>query len=173
MALLDIIKYPDPRLKEVSEPVSVVNEEIKKLVSDMLETMHNAPGVGLAAVQVGVLKRIIVVDIHSRDYENRDPVIFINPEVVSSDGETSYEEGCLSVPGYTADIVRAERVKVRGLNINGDEVMLAAEGFLAIALQHEIDHLNGILFIDRMGLVKRDIFKRRFKKSRKDKAAAG
>jgi len=165
------VKYPDPSLKKVSEPVKDVDEEIKNLVNDMLETMYNAPGVGLSAVQVGVLKRIIVADIHYRDGGETDPVIIINPEIVSSNGEITYEEGCLSVPGYTADVVRAERITVSGLNIHGDKTMLAAGDFLAIVLQHEIDHLNGILFVDRLGPVKKDMFKRKYRKILRDRAA--
>lgn len=170
MAILDIVKYPDPRLKKVSEPVKSVNEEIKNLVNDMLETMYNAPGLGLSAVQMGILKRIIVADIHHRDGGDKDPVIIINPEIVSSNGETTYEEGCLSVPGYTAEVIRAKEITVKGLSINGDETMLVANDFLAIVLQHEIDHLNGILFVDRLGPVKKDMFKRKFKKLLREKA---
>lgn len=171
MAILEIFEYPNPELKKVSEPVEEVDLEIKTLISDMFETMYNAPGIGLAAPQVGVLKRVIVVDIEYRQGEG-NPIALINPEIVESSGETTFEEGCLSVPEFTAEVDRFEEVTVTGLNEKGEEIELKCDGLMAIALQHEIDHLNGILFVDRIGNVKRDIFKRKFKKlSRKGKAS--
>ena len=164
MALLEILKYPDPRLKEVSTPVEKVDGEIKKLVSDMLETMYDAPGIGLAAPQVNVLKRVIVLDVGRLSEEGRHPLAFINPEIVSTEGETVFDEGCLSVPEYTAEVKRAEMIVVRGLNEKGEEVEVEAGGLLAIAIQHEIDHLDGILFVDRLGRIKRDIFRRKYAK---------
>jgi len=170
MAILEILEYPNPGLKKVSEPVEEVDLEIKTLISDMFETMYNAPGIGLAAPQVGVLKRVIVVDIEYREGEG-NPVALINPEIIESSGETTFEEGCLSVPEFTAQVERFEKVTVTGLNERGEEIELQCDGLLAIAFQHEIDHLNGILFVDRIGNVKRDIFKRKFKKLiRKEKA---
>ena len=164
MAILDILTYPDPELKKISEPVDKVDENIITLIDNMFETMYAAPGIGLAAPQVGVLKRIIVLDIGERDGEQCAPLALINPEIVSSEGETTFEEGCLSVPEYTADVVRAKEVKIKGIDRKGKTVEIDADGLLSIALQHEIDHLNGILFVDRLGLVKRDMFKRKVKK---------
>lgn len=164
MAILDILTYPDPELKKISEPVDKVDENIITLIDNMFETMYAAPGIGLAAPQVGVLKRIIVLDIGERDGGQGAPLALINPEIVSSEGETTFEEGCLSVPEYTADVVRAKEVKIKGIDRKGEAVEIDADGLLSIALQHEIDHLNGILFVDRLGLVKRDIFKRKVKK---------
>ena len=163
MAILEILEYPNPELKKISEPVEEVNEEIKTLVASMLETMYAAPGIGLAAPQVGVLKQVIVLDIDYREGEG-NPIALINPKITESSGTTTFEEGCLSVPDYTAEVERFENITVKGLNEKGEEVELQCDGLLAIAIQHEIDHLKGILFIDRLGNVKRDIFKRKFKK---------
>ncbi len=164
MAILNILTYPDPELKKISEPVEEVDENIKTLIDDMFETMYDAPGIGLAAPQVGVLKRVIVLDIGERDGGQGARLALVNPEIISSAGETTFEEGCLSVPEFTADVVRAAEVKVIGMNRKGESVEIEAGGLMAIALQHEIDHLDGILFVDRLGLVKRDIFKRKVKK---------
>ena len=167
MAILDILTYPNPELKKISEPVKEVDESVKTLIDDMFETMYAAPGIGLAAPQVGALKRVIVLDIGERDGGQGARLALVNPEIISSAGETTFEEGCLSVPEFTADVVRAEEVKIKGMNRSGESVEIEADGLLAIVLQHEIDHLNGILFVDRLGLVKRDIFKRKFKKALK------
>lgn len=174
MAILNILTYPDPELKKICEPVEEVNENIKTLIDNMFETMYDAPGIGLAAPQVGVLKRVIVLDLGSRGSDEDsegNPIALINPEIISSKGETTFEEGCLSVPEFTADVVRAEEVIVKGMNQKGEGVEIEAGGLLAIALQHEIDHLNGILFVDRLGSVKKDIFKRKFKKALKQQKA--
>lgn len=171
MAIRKILTYPEPLLKELSTPVAKVDGEIKALISDMLETMYEAPGIGLAAPQLGVLKRVIVLDIEYREGE-RHPIVVINPEIVESSGETTYEEGCLSVPEYTAEIVRASEVTVKGLDGEGTPVSIEADGLLAIALQHEIDHLDGVLFVDRLGEMKRDMFKRKYKKLMKERAEA-
>jgi peptide deformylase len=172
LATRKILTYPDPALKEVSQPVAVVDDEIKRLISDMLETMYAAPGIGLAAPQLGVLKRVIVLDIAYRDEGEAKPVALVNPEITSSQGETTFEEGCLSVPEYTAEIVRAERVTLEGLDGEGNPLVIEAEGLLSIVLQHEIDHLDGVLFVDRLGGMKRDIFRRKYKKLMKEKAEA-
>ena len=164
MAILDILTYPAPELKKISKPVDKVDESIINLIDNMFETMYAAPGIGLAAPQVGELKRIIVLDIGERDGGQGTPLAIINPEIVSSAGETTFEEGCLSVPEFTADVVRAKEVKIKGMNRKGESIEIDADGLLAIALQHEIDHLDGILFVDRLGLVKRDIFRRKVKK---------
>lgn len=170
MALLEILEYPNPELKKISEPLSEINEETKKIIADMLETMYDAPGVGLAAPQVGHLERIIVIDISEKDEEANGPIVLINPEITSCEGKILFEEGCLSVPEYTADVSRYAKVTVKALNENSEEVIIEDDGLLSVVLQHEIDHLDGILFVDKLGLIKRDIFKRKFKKMLKNRA---
>lgn len=169
MAIREILTYPEPLLKELSRPVEIVDSQVKVLISDMLETMYEAPGIGLAAPQVGELKRVIVLDVEYREGE-RQPIVLVNPEIIESSGETTYEEGCLSVPEYTAEVVRASEVTVKGLDGEGHPVSIEADGLLAIALQHEIDHLNGVLFVDRLGGMKKDMFKRKYKKWLKERA---
>lgn len=163
MGVLDILKYPDATLKKVSPPVRTITDATLRLIESMVETMYAAPGVGLAAPQVGVLERIIVVDV---DYNNPGPNLMrlINPEIRRTEGELVWEEGCLSVIDFTAEIKRAARVEVVGVNEKEKEVKIEAEGLLAVALQHEIDHLNGALFIDRISRLKRDLYTRRLKK---------
>ena len=163
MALLEILKYPNPILKRVSPAVEEITADVVGLVNDMVETMYAAPGVGLAAPQVGRLARIIVVDL---DLENpgKNLIKLINPEVRRAEGEVVWEEGCLSVIDYTAEVKRAARVEVVGLDEEEREVRLDGEGLLAVALQHEIDHLDGKLFIDRISRLKRDLYTRRLKK---------
>jgi peptide deformylase len=163
MAILEILKYPDPRLSKVAKPVKSVTAEVVKLVEDMLDTMYAAPGVGLAANQVGALQRIVVMDI---DHENPKKNIYklINPVITSKEGEVIWEEGCLSVVDFTAEVRRAAQVEVVALDENEQEVKIAAEGLLAVALQHEIDHLDGKLFIDRISRLKRDLYTRKRKK---------
>lgn len=170
MALLNIIKYPDPILKKKAEPLREITSEIKRLVDDMAETMYAAPGVGLAAPQIGRSVRVIVIDINTREGEKRDLISLINPEIIEQSGEMVWEEGCLSVPDYSSDIKRAERVVVKGLDIDGKEKVVVGEGLLSVVLQHEIDHLNGILFIDRLGPIKRDLIKRRLRKQARAEA---
>jgi len=152
MALLSIIEYPDPRLKKVASPVAAVTPEIRKLVADMAETMYAAPGVGLAATQVDVHKRVIVIDISERKDELR---VFINPELLSAEGEAECEEGCLSVPGYYDKVTRAARIRVRALDGNGAPFELDAEGLLAVCVQHEMDHLKGKVFVEYLSPLKR------------------
>ncbi len=154
MALLEILEYPHPILSSKAEPVAVVDDEIRKLADDMAETMYDAPGVGLAANQVGVLKRIFVIDVAGED-EPSQLMTFINPEILELTGTQTWNEGCLSFPGAVADIQRAEHVKVRALNSKGEPFELAADGLLAVAIQHENDHLNGVLMIDKVGPIKR------------------
>ena len=163
MAILEILKYPDPRLSRVAQPVKNINSAIVRLINDMLETMYAAPGVGLAANQVGALDRIIVLDV---DHENPQKSIYklINPTVVRSEGEILWEEGCLSVVDFTAEVRRAAQVEVLALDENEKEIKIEAEGLLAVALQHEIDHLDGKLFIDRISRLKRDLYTRKRKK---------
>lgn len=164
MAVLPILTYPDPRLKSVAEPISEVSEEIRTLVEDMAETMYAAPGVGLAANQVGILKRVFVIDIADED-DPSELLVFINPELIELDGEQSYNEGCLSFPGAAEEIKRAATVKVRALNVEGETFELEADGLLAVAIQHENDHLNGILMIDKVGTLKKRKISRQVQKA--------
>ena len=163
MAILEILKYPDPILKSVSLPVRKVTGETRQFMEDMLETMYAAPGVGLAAPQVGVLQRIIVMDV---DHEKPKTRVYklINPEIRGAEGEIVWEEGCLSVADFTAEVKRAARVEVFAIDEKEKEVRIEAEGLLAVALQHEIDHLDGKLFIDRISRLKRELYTRRLKK---------
>ena len=152
MALLPILEYPDPRLKKVAAPVAAVTPEIRKLVRDLAETMYAAPGVGLAATQVDVHKRVLVIDIS----EHRDTLrVFINPELLSAEGEAECEEGCLSVPGYYDKVTRAARIRVRAQDENGAAFELDAEGLLAVCIQHEMDHLQGKVFVEYLSPLKR------------------
>ena len=161
MARLPILEYPDPRLRIRAERVTVVDDDVKRLVEDMFETMYTAPGIGLAATQVDVHKRIIVIDVsEARD----EPYCFINPEILSADGRETYEEGCLSVPGLYEYVERAERIKVRALDRNGEPFELDAEGLLAQCIQHEMDHLEGKLFVDYLSQLKRERLKKRYQK---------
>jgi len=163
MALLEILKYPDSRLSKVARPVRNVTDATVQLINDMLETMYAAPGVGLAATQVGVLQRIVVLDI---DHENPRTNVYklINPVITHSEGQLVWEEGCLSVVDFTAEVRRAEHVQVVALDEHGSEQKIEAQGLFAVALQHEIDHLDGKLFIDRISRLKRDLYTRRRKK---------
>lgn len=163
MAILEILKFPDPRLSRVARPVENITDDIVQLINDMLETMYAAPGVGLAANQVGALHRIVVLDV---DHENPQKKVYnlINPTIVRSEGEILWEEGCLSVVDFTAEVRRAARVEVAALDDHGKETKIEAEGLLAVALQHEIDHLDGKLFIDRISRLKRDLYTRKRKK---------
>jgi len=152
MALLNILEYPDPRLKKVASPVTAFTPEIEKLVRDMAETMYAAPGVGLAATQVDVHKRIIVIDISDTKDDLR---VFINPELTAAEGEAECEEGCLSVPGYYDKVTRAERITVRAFDERGQPFTLDAEGLLAVCIQHEMDHLEGKVFVEKLSPLKR------------------
>jgi peptide deformylase len=167
MAILPIITLPDPLLRKASAPIERVDEDVRKLAADMLQTMYAAPGVGLAAVQVGVPRRLIVLDT-AKEGESPRPLVLINPEIVSLGSEMrEHEEGCLSIPDVRIDIERPGALKVRYLDLDGKRQELAAEGLLATAVQHEIDHLNGKLIIDFLSRLKRDIIVRRFKKQAK------
>lgn len=154
MALLPILKYPDPRLKEPAQPVTKFDAELEKLVEDMAETMYAAPGIGLAANQVGVLLRLFIIDIASED-EPSDLKVFVNPEIVELTGTQVYEEGCLSFPGASEEIKRAAKVRVRAQDHKGNPFELVADGLLAVAIQHENDHINGVLMIDKVNPLKR------------------
>ena len=164
MAKKQILTIPDPILRQVSKPVTLVNTEVKNLMNDMLETMYAAPGIGLAAVQVGVLKRIIVIDL-SKDGEKKDPLFIINPEITfKSDELISYEEGCLSIPNQFAEVKRPSSCKVNFLDYDGKKKEINADGLLATCIQHEIDHLNGVLFIDHLSKLKKDLILKKTKK---------
>jgi peptide deformylase len=172
MTIRPIITLPDPLLRKPSEPVARVDEGVRKLAADMLETMYDAPGVGLAAVQVGVLKRIVVLDT-AKNEEPPRPLVLINPEIVSlGDERRQHEEGCLSIPDVQVDITRPASLTVRYLDLDGKPQELEAKGLLATAIQHEIDHLNGKLIIDFLSRLKRDIIVRKFKKLAKADAPA-
>ena len=171
MALREIIILPDKRLRLVSEPVKTVDAGVRALVDDMFETMYEAPGVGLAAIQIGVPKRIVTADTAKKDEEKR-PQVFLNPEVVwSSEDKASYEEGCLSIPEYYEEVERPTQVKVRYMDIDGKTQEIEANGLLATVLQHEIDHLNGVLFIDHISKLKRDRVIKKFAKAAKREVA--
>ncbi|GAB4405985.1 MAG: peptide deformylase [Thermodesulfovibrionales bacterium] len=165
MALLEIKRYPDRVLKERAAPVENIDRKIQRLIDDMIETMYAAPGIGLAAPQVGVSKRLIVIDVSLREGEKTPLIVLINPEIIDSRGEIESEEGCLSLPGYTTIVKRSERVIVRGLNREGKAIEIEGEGLLSRALQHEIDHLNGVLLINRISAIKREFFKKRYQKA--------
>ena len=155
MAIREILTVPDPRLKQVSAPVAAVDDALRALMDDMLETMYDAPGIGLAAIQIGVAKRVIVMDL-SRDEEARAPRYFVNPEILWASEETApYEEGCLSVPEIYDEVERPAKVRLRYLNYQGETVEEEAEGLYAVCIQHEMDHLNGVLFIDHLSRLKR------------------
>lgn len=172
MAVREIRKYPDEVLKKKAEPVGDIDDELQRLIHDMVETMYAAPGIGLAAPQVGVSKRLIVVDISRGEDEESSLIVLINPEIVESRGEVKSEEGCLSLPGFLSTVDRAEVVVIRGLDREGKETTVSAEGLLSMAFQHEIDHLEGTLLLDRTSFLKREFYKKQIKKSR-EKAGAG
>jgi peptide deformylase len=162
MAVLEIKKYPEKILTKKTEPVKELTDELHQLIDDMIETMYSAPGVGLAANQVGVSKQILVIDV-STEQEESPLIVLINPVVTCTTGESAIEEGCLSVPGYSTIIKRNEGIKVKGLDRKGKPVEIEGTGLLSRALQHEIDHLNGILLIDRIGRLKKELFRKRYK----------
>jgi peptide deformylase len=164
MALLPILHYPDPRLHKVAAPVAAVDDRICKLIKDMAETMYAAPGIGLAATQVDVHERVLIIDIS----ETRDELrAFINPEIIEATGEAETEEGCLSVPGIFENVTRAERVKVRALDSQGAPFTLEAEGLLAVCIQHEIDHLDGKVFVEYLSRLKQQRISAKLKKQQR------
>ena len=168
MAIKPILTAPDPRLKKKSKPVASVDAEVRRLMDDMLETMYAAPGIGLAAPQVDVLKRVIVLDIEREDTKT-GPLFMANPEIIeASDEDLTYEEGCLSVPEHYSDVVRPAKVTVRFLDRDGKQQDMQCEGLLATCVQHEIDHLDGILFIDHISALKRNMILRKLLKARKE-----
>jgi len=171
MAILNICVYPDPVLRQKAEPITKVDAGIRRLMDDMVETMYDAPGIGLAANQVGRPLRLIVVDLQREDDEH-GLIVLVNPEIVEASGEIVWEEGCLSVPDFFSNVKRHESVVVRGLDADEKPVEIRTDGLLAVALQHEIDHLEGRLFIDHLNPIKRDIFKRKWKKRIKEAQTA-
>ena len=173
MAIRPIVEVPDPRLRQISSPVEKVDDEVRALVADMFETMYAAPGIGLAAIQVGVPKRILVIDLQEPEEEGgepvKDPRVFINPEIVtSSDQDVPYTEGCLSIPDQYADVDRPDRIRARWLDEKGASHEQDIDGLLAVCLQHEMDHLEGILFIDHLSRLKREMVLKKLAKMRKE-----
>ncbi|HIJ96481.1 MAG TPA: peptide deformylase [Desulfuromonadales bacterium] len=164
----EILTYPNPALKKKSAPVAVISDAVRELVRDMAETMYDAPGVGLAAPQIGVHQRVIVIDVSAKD-EPPELIVAINPVITYSEGEAFEEEGCLSVPHYAANVRRHARVIVKALDLEGVERTWRAEDLLAIAFQHEIDHLEGILFVDHLSPLKRELFIRKARKAAEEK----
>jgi peptide deformylase len=162
-----ILTYPDPELKKKSLPVTVINDSIRELVRDMAETMYDAPGVGLAAPQIGVHQRVVVIDVSAKN-ELPQLIVAINPVIVHAEGEAYEEEGCLSVPKYAANVRRHAQVVVKALNLEGEEITFRADELLSIAFQHEIDHLDGILFVDHLSPLKRGMFRKRYQRSLED-----
>jgi peptide deformylase len=173
MAILPILEVPDPRLRQISKPVEQVDDEVRALIADMFETMYDAPGIGLAAIQVGVAKRILVIDLQEPEEEGgapiKDPRVFINPEILTaSDQEVPYNEGCLSVPDQYAEVDRPDRITASWLDEKGNAHEEEIDGLLAVCLQHEMDHLNGVLFIDHLSRLKREMVLKKLAKLRKE-----
>jgi peptide deformylase len=176
MALREVLQFPDPRLKRVSEPVEKITDEIRALAQDMLEVMYDEPGIGLAAPQVGEAVRLIVLDTEWKDEEAgglRRPLVLVNPEIVERDGSVIWNEACLSVPDFSAEVERAALVRVRGLDLEGRPVVEEASELRAVCFQHEIDHLDGLLFIDRISRLKRSLYVSKRKKALRDEEAPG
>lgn len=167
MALLEILEFPDPRLRTLAAPVEQVDDALRALIDDMFETMYAAPGIGLAATQVNVHKRLLVIDISD---EKNQPMVFINPEFEPISGEQEYNEGCLSVPGYYDNVTRHDRIRVRALDRMGKPFELEADGLLSVCIQHEMDHLDGKLFVDYLSRLKRDRVKTKLEKERARRA---
>lgn len=170
MAILDILEFPDPRLRTKAKPVATVDSSITKLADDMLETMYNAPGIGLAATQVNVHKRVIVIDVSE---EKNEPLVFINPEITIIDSETEdYDEGCLSVPGFYETVSRPRKIKVSALDRTGTNFEMECTDLLAICLQHEMDHLEGKLFVDYISKIKRQKIRKNLEKQHREQRSA-
>lgn len=170
MALLDILHYPDPRLHTVAKPVAAVDDRIRELVKDMAQTMYNAPGIGLAATQVNVHERVIVIDLSE---EQNELLVLINPEIVwRSEEIQSYEEGCLSVPGIFETVKRAAQIRVHALDEKGQQQEIEADGLLAVCIQHEMDHLNGKVFVEKLSMLKQTRIKSKIQKQKREAAAA-
>lgn len=164
MALLNILHYPDERLRKEAKPVDVVDDTLRTLIDDMLETMYAAPGIGLAATQVNVQKRLLVIDLSE---EKDQPLCFINPEIEAKEGSIKMEEGCLSVPGFYEDVTRAEKIRITALDRDGNHFELTCEGLMAVCLQHEVDHLDGKLFVDHLSQMKRHRIRKKIEKEQR------
>jgi len=169
MSLLTIIEFPDPRLRTRAEPVTMFDAELKQFVADLFETMYDANGVGLAATQVNVHKRVLVTDMSD---DRNEPLALINPQILEKAGSQVYQEGCLSFPGLYADVTRALTVKVKAQNVRGEEIIVEVEGPLAVCIQHEMDHLEGKVFVDYLSSLKRNLLLKRLEKARKQAATA-
>ena len=163
MAILSLVEFPDPILKKVAEPVGKIDDAVRELLRDMADSMYDAPGIGLAAPQIGLSRRLIVVDVNWREQERR-PRAYVNPEIVFIEGTMVFEEGCLSVPGFQSEVKRASRVVVKAFDPDGKPVEVDAEGIEAVCFQHEIDHLNGLLFLDHISRLKRGLYVKRRQK---------
>jgi len=173
MALREVLQFPDPRLKRVSEPIAEVTDEIRELARELCDVMYDEPGIGLAAPQVGEAIRLIVVDTEWTEEDGeRHPLVLVNPEIVERDGKVTWTEGCLSVPDFTADVERAARVKLKALDLDLQPVEIDAEDLQAVCFQHEIDHLDGVLFIDRISRLKRSLYVKKRKKALREEAEA-
>lgn len=170
MAVRPLVKLPDPLLRRKSEPVTEIDEAVRRLAQDMLDTMYDAPGIGLAAIQIGVPRRLVTLDL-SKDKEERRPTVLVNPEITwSSEERRAYEEGCLSIPEYYEEVERPDRIRFRYTTLEGESVEQEADGLLATCVQHEIDHLNGVLFIDYLSRLKRERVVKRFTKAARREA---
>jgi peptide deformylase len=171
MAIRPLVILPDAQLRQTSEPIGEITDDIRALAADMLDTMYDAPGIGLAAIQIGVPKRLVVIDLAKPPEEERKPIVLVNPEITwTSDEKRTYEEGCLSIPEYYEEVERPDRVRYRYRRLDGETVEAEADGVMATCLQHEIDHLNGVLFIDYISKLKRDRVIKKFQKAAKREA---
>ncbi|MET0109706.1 MAG: peptide deformylase [Candidatus Thiodiazotropha sp.] len=170
MAILDILHFPDPRLRNKAKPVAQVDDSIRRLIDDMLETMYQAPGIGLAATQVNVAKRVVVIDLSD---EKNQPLCLVNPEIIEKDGEEQMEEGCLSVPGVYEMVKRANQIRVRALGRDGATFEMEAEGLLSVCIQHELDHLEGKLFVDYLSSLKRQRIRKKLEKESRQQETPG
>ncbi len=164
MALLPILEFPDPRLRTVAKPIAQVDDTLRQFIDDMFETMYEAPGIGLAATQVNFHQQLLVLDVSE---DKSQPLVFINPEIVKSEGSQIYQEGCLSVPGIFADVKRSDRITVKALDKHGKPFEIEADGLLAVCIQHEIDHLLGKVFVDYLSPLKRELVRKKLAKQRK------
>ncbi len=169
MALLNILHFPDPRLRTKAKPVTDFNQGLKTLVNDMFETMYEAPGIGLAATQVNIHQRLLVMDVSE---DKSDPKVLINPELIETEGEEEMDEGCLSVPGFYETVRRAEKIRVRAQNVDGETFEFDSEGLEAVCIQHEMDHLEGKLFVDYLSGLKRDRIRKKLEKAKKQAQTA-
>ena len=173
MAILDVLQFPDPRLRRRSDPIEKITDELRQLAADMLETMYDEPGIGLAAPQVGIPLRLVVLDTEwTEEDAERAPLVLVNPEITTGEGKLTWTEGCLSVPDLTADVVRHERVVLRATDLEGQDIVEEVSGLRAVCFQHELDHLDGLLFIDRISRLKRELYVQKRKKALREDGAS-